>query len=664
MTDQSTTVRDFQPSSPPARAATSPLSHSQSQNDEIAREKSDAFDLNGLRPTTSGSSSVHQLHRERRYTGASSQDYFPPRRRRTSLVSVASRLPPKRSSTVKAYRKPERPNEEPGAEPGIDTTKEDDDEVHPRRPCEVTIVDFSDERVEYHDKDNDTLKTFLNKPKDDWVACRWICVNGLSYDVVKMLSNYKGLHRLAVEDLMNTRSRTKADWYPDHCFMVLPLAKLVRLHEDGELSQSDDDENGHYEHKPLPRESLFKRMISRRHRRNHPSVASNDPAEKAMGFSDDFPVGAAIFAQKSRRADLLNQSAYTSHSTPIKTLQRYHGSPDPDRLEYMESKSTLASRNLAVSVEQVSIFLTDDNTVISIFEHSAPDILQPICNRLAQQETILRRSADGSMMTQSLIDAIVDLAMPVAAAYDDAIAALELTVLLDPNIQQPKRLYILTSEITLLRNLIQPISGLVNALRDHRAEPITTPGVTGRPSRLISSSSVDISPLAHTYLGDVQDHVLTLSSNLDTMRNSAENLTSLIFNMMGAYQNESMKQLTIVTIFFLPLTFLVGYFGQNFDTFWAVHNNSDGFFWIVAAPTMLVTCLFLMRGMIGRQIERTLAKYSWRKNRHRRARVALSEKQRQQGQHFKGFGGLDGPVMGNGVNQHGEETLDKARKLV
>jgi Mg2+ and Co2+ transporter CorA len=77
---------------------------------------------------------------------------------------------------------------------------------------QITVVDYSETDMEMHDFDNAGLVDFIQKKQEDWIKCRWINVNGLSWDVIQALGKNKNLHRLAIEDLVNTDNRTKVDW--------------------------------------------------------------------------------------------------------------------------------------------------------------------------------------------------------------------------------------------------------------------------------------------------------------------------------------------------------------------------------------------------------------------------------------------------------------------
>ncbi|KAK7729401.1 hypothetical protein SLS53_009251 [Cytospora paraplurivora] len=511
-----------------------------------------------------------------------------------SVTDIGTDLPPNRSMpstdspirrrntrattfrSIEEFSEFEHPDEwHPGAEPGVDPYKTDGGRASLPKlsaACEIAIVDFSQDDIEVSALTNDDLGPFLQKPQPDWAKCRWINVNGLSWDVIATLGQYKRLHKLSIEDIMNTRNRTKTDWYANHAFIVFTMLKLSHVRDedssDESTFESDSDARSQRSRRSSRRKSSqFTKPISKTLR----SMFGRTRVRKRLGSTDkslENGNGGKRFHLETHDSDLSTASGETLE----RTVQRYNAGPNQARVEFMEKNAALAGLGLAVIAEQVSIFITNDNTLISFFELSADIIEKPILTRLFNQDTVLRQSCDASMVAQAIIDAVIDLAIPVGTIYGDVIGDLELDILTKPDITHTKKLYIIICELNKILSFITPVVNLINTLRDHKTE-MSQESATMHlqdPSR-----GVIITPMTNTYLGDVLDHCVLIQESLNSIKAQADGLISLIFNTIAAYQNESMKQLTLATIFFLPLTFLTGYFGQNFEPFDDLNRGID-----------------------------------------------------------------------------------------
>jgi magnesium transporter len=108
---------------------------------------------------------------------------------------------------------------------------------------------------------------------------------------------------------------------------------------------------------------------------------------------------------------------------------------------------------------------------------------------------------------------------------------------------------------------------------------------------LIREASDLVSPVERQYLRDCYDHAVQASDAVETFRDLAANLMDLYLSSVSQRTNEVMKVLTIMASIFIPLTFIVGIYGMNFDYMPELHV-----WW--AYPVLLVIMFLIAVGMV------------------------------------------------------------------
>jgi magnesium transporter len=97
---------------------------------------------------------------------------------------------------------------------------------------------------------------------------------------------------------------------------------------------------------------------------------------------------------------------------------------------------------------------------------------------------------------------------------------------------------------------------------------------------------------SRNYFRDVYDHAIRISDQIDSYRDLLIGSRDAYLSVTSNRLNEITKQLTVIATIFLPLSFVVGFFGQNFG--WMVRNiNSAGDFWVIGGGSMVVSLVIL-----------------------------------------------------------------------
>jgi magnesium transporter len=204
--------------------------------------------------------------------------------------------------------------------------------------------------------------------------------------------------------------------------------------------------------------------------------------------------------------------------------------------------SSNVSPNAEQSIEQISLFLGKD--FVLTFQEREGDCLDPVRQRLRKGSPRIRGSGS-DYLAYAILDTVIDHYFPLLETYGERLEEIHEQIAEQPTPEVLEQIHAIRSDLTAIRRVLWPMRDVMNVLvRD------------GLPQL-----AEDTRP----YLRDCYDHVVSLIDLLQSGRESAAGLMEFYASSIGNRMNEVMKVLTVFAALFIPLTFVAGLYGMNFN---------------------------------------------------------------------------------------------------
>lgn len=231
----------------------------------------------------------------------------------------------------------------------------------------------------------------------------------------------------------------------------------------------------------------------------------------------------------------------------------------------------------ALVTEQVSLVL-GANYVIS-FQEQPGDVLDPIRERIRQKLGRVRKSG-ADYLLYTLLDVIVDHYFVIVEELGERIAELERKVMVRPGNDDLVTIQELRAMLITVNRYVTPARELAGRLNT------------------IQSALIDKS--TRRYINDLQDHTVYIAETIGTFREMLTSLENTFHAGQNARMMQVMKLLTVISTIFIPLTFIVGVFGMNFD--WkdgAMPLNMPELHWAYGYPAVMGSMAVIALSMLA-----------------------------------------------------------------
>ena len=228
----------------------------------------------------------------------------------------------------------------------------------------------------------------------------------------------------------------------------------------------------------------------------------------------------------------------------------------------------LARQAARLETEQISLFV-GEGYIVS-FQERAGDCFDLVRQRIRSGRPMIRRNGPG-YLAYALLDALIDSYFPLLESYGEQIEQLEDEVMAGADASLARRIHRVKRELLVLRRALWPHREALNALlRDE--------------SGLINEET-------QVHLRDCYDHAIQALDMVETYRELASGLLDVYLTQVSNRMNEVMKVLTIFAAIFIPLTFMAGLYGMNFQ-------NMPELSWPWAYPVLLLMMLIVAAVML------------------------------------------------------------------
>jgi magnesium transporter len=265
----------------------------------------------------------------------------------------------------------------------------------------------------------------------------------------------------------------------------------------------------------------------------------------------------------------------------VNVPQRPKVEPYDDSL-FIVTRMLSIGDEVALENEQISIFL-GSNYVLTFQEHPG-DVFDPVRKRLRNAPSRIRQGG-ADYLSYALLDAVIDSYYPLLERLGDRLAELEEESLEQPSKRTLRATNKVRMDLLLLRRVLWPQREAINSLI-HDSNPL-------------------ISDHVRLFLRDTQDHCTQVTEVVESYRELVSAVANTYLTVVSNRTNEVMKVLTIMASIFIPLTFMAGVYGMNFQYMPELgFRYSYPLLWIAMLAVAIAMILFFRRkGWLGGEEE-------------------------------------------------------------